>query len=137
MTEERATYTADSERRVVCVVLDAPTLAQLLRDDGLVKLDAGIPQDARCVGVSHDVMGNSINVFFEHPTFDAVDPAQWPPAVAASITLVGDYAQALLRQVWIEFNAEAEAILLLTGTTAGSHYHALANVLTRRGLDIT
>ncbi len=137
MTEERATYTADSERRIVRVVLNAFVLAQLLRDDGLVKLDAGIPQDARCVGVSHDVMGNSINVFFEHPTFDAVDPAQWPPAVEASITLAGDYEQALLRQVWIEFNAAAKSISARTGSPAGSHYHGLANVLTRRGLDIT
>ena len=139
MTEERTLYATNKvndERRVVRVLLDVSTLAHLLRGGSMVKLDAGIPEDARCVGVSHDVMSNGINVFFEHPSFDAIEPAYWVPAVMASITLDGDYEQVLLRRVWDEFNAEADAILMRTGTTAGAHYNGLVNVLRRRGVEI-
>lgn len=137
MTEERTPYVADKvsdERRVVRVLLDVSTLAHLLRGGSMVKLDAGIPEDARCVGVSHDVMSNGINVFFEHQSFDAIEPAYWAPAVMAAITV--DYEQVLLRRVWDEFNAEADAILMRTGTTAGTHYNGLVNVLRRRGVEI-
>lgn len=139
MTEGRTSYATDKasdERRVVRVLLDVATLAHLLRGGSMVKLDAGIPEDARCVGVSHDVMSNGINVFFEHPSFDVIEPAYWAPAVMASITLDGDYEQVLLRRVWDEFNAEADAMLMRTGTTAGTHYNGLMNVLRRRGVEV-
>lgn len=124
------------EHRVVRVVLSAPLLAQVLREDSLLRLDAGIPPDARCVGINYDAQGNSVNVFFEHPSFAATDPAQWPPAVAAEVTLAGDYEQALLRRVYDEFCEEADAIVMRTGLTAGAHYTALANVLERKGVEI-
>lgn len=122
----------DNERRVVRVVLSAPLLAQVLREDSLIRLDAGIPSDARCVGINYDAQGNSVNVFFEHPSFAATDPAQWPPAVEAKITLDGDYEEALLSQVYDEFCKEVDAVLMRTGFTEQTHHTALENVIKRR-----
>lgn len=122
----------DNERRVVRVVLSAPLLAQVLREDSLIKLDAGIPSDARCVGINYDAQGNSVNVFFEHSSFAATDPAQWPPAVVAEVTLAGDYEQVLLRRVYDEFCEEVDAVLFCTRFTERTHHTALENVINRR-----
>lgn len=66
------------KRPVVIVPVNALLLADLVRGDANFRLHGDIPADAQYVGMSHDALSNTINLFFTHESFPLCEDGQVP-----------------------------------------------------------
>lgn len=76
------------KRPVVIVPVNALLLANMVRGDGNFHLHGDIPADAEYVGVTHDALSNTINLFFTHDSFPLCADGQMPTVRAVTLSTI-------------------------------------------------
>jgi hypothetical protein len=80
--------TQDAKRRIVEVVLTEHMLSVMFREGAMVRCMSGVPEDAVMLGVSADFARRAFVAHFEHPSFDEVDMAAFPPTRMIALEIV-------------------------------------------------
>lgn len=75
-------------RQVVIVPVNALLLANMVRGDEIFYFRGDIPANAECVGVTYDVVSNSIELHFAHDSFPLRVDGQPPAVRLPSMTII-------------------------------------------------
>ena len=64
-------------------------IAVMGRPNSLTRLAPGtFPDDAKCVGFTHDPTSDSFRIFIHSATFEPLDPSMSPPEIVATFTSI-------------------------------------------------